>query len=133
QPHQVRPGIRPLPHDPAILALSRREQREYLDSSWRQGHRLRWERFLLRRHDALERRVARLVQALLGRQHGGEGELDHLDPALNLALGGPRPGRQLEVRHRGDAGKDRKSTRLNSSHVSISYAVFCLKKTTKLV
>src|SRR6266704_6101018 len=26
-----------------------------------------------------------------------------------------------------DAGLDRKSTRLNSSHVSISYAVFCLK------
>src|SRR5437868_10259953 len=26
------------------------------------------------------------------------------------------------------AGGDRKSTRLNSSHVSISYAVFCLKK-----
>src|SRR5437660_6056560 len=26
---------------------------------------------------------------------------------------------------------DRKSTRLNSSHVAISYAVFCLKKTTK--
>src|SRR5699024_12880874 len=25
--------------------------------------------------------------------------------------------------------RDRKSTRLNSSHVSISYAVFCLKKT----
>src|SRR5690625_6639225 len=25
--------------------------------------------------------------------------------------------------------KDRKSTRLNSSHVAISYAVFCLKKT----
>src|SRR5699024_12833804 len=25
------------------------------------------------------------------------------------------------------AGSDRKSTRLNSSHVSISYAVFCLK------
>src|SRR5699024_11755451 len=28
-------------------------------------------------------------------------------------------------------GPDRKSTRLNSSHVSISYAVFCLKKKTK--
>src|SRR5207249_11280041 len=28
-------------------------------------------------------------------------------------------------------GRDRKSTRLNSSHVSISYAVFCLKKKTK--
>src|SRR5207249_11139185 len=27
--------------------------------------------------------------------------------------------------------RDRKSTRLNSSHVSISYAVFCLKKKTK--
>src|SRR5690625_3316413 len=26
---------------------------------------------------------------------------------------------------------DRKSTRLNSSHVAISYAVFCLKKTTR--
>src|SRR5256885_13141753 len=27
-------------------------------------------------------------------------------------------------------GRDRKSTRLNSSHLVISYAVFCLKKTT---
>src|SRR5580698_10685887 len=29
------------------------------------------------------------------------------------------------------AGLDRKSTRLNSSHMSISYAVFCLKKKKK--
>src|SRR5207249_11088454 len=29
------------------------------------------------------------------------------------------------------ARRDRKSTRLNSSHVSISYAVFCLKKKKK--
>src|SRR5437870_10906376 len=28
-------------------------------------------------------------------------------------------------------GQDRKSTRLNSSHVAISYAVFCLKKKKK--
>src|SRR5690625_5501365 len=28
----------------------------------------------------------------------------------------------------GAEGEDRKSTRLNSSHVAISYAVFCLKK-----
>src|SRR3712207_7162794 len=28
-------------------------------------------------------------------------------------------------------GPDRKSTRLNSSHANISYAVFCLKKKTK--
>src|SRR3712207_7766234 len=29
--------------------------------------------------------------------------------------------------------EDRKSTRLNSSHANISYAVFCLKKKTKLI
>src|SRR5271169_6914460 len=42
------------------------------------------------------------------------GDLDH-----NLAALPSRPG---------CAGQDRKSTRLNSSHGSISYAVFCLKK-----
>src|SRR5690349_23946231 len=31
----------------------------------------------------------------------------------------------------GVASEDRKSTRLNSSHVEISYAVFCLKKKKK--
>src|SRR5690606_41253203 len=31
-----------------------------------------------------------------------------------------------------DATTDRKSTRLNSSHVKISYAVFCLKKKKKI-
>src|SRR5437773_8723261 len=30
-----------------------------------------------------------------------------------------------------DAARDRKSTRLNSSHITISYAVFCLKKKKK--
>src|SRR3712207_8159669 len=35
---------------------------------------------------------------------------------------GPRTSGELEVR------EDRKSTRLNSSHANISYAVFCLKK-----
>src|SRR5438067_13928543 len=43
-----------------------------------------------------------------------------------------RPGQQPDrdadpMGHR----RDRKSTRLNSSHVSISYAVFCLKKKKK--
>src|SRR5438876_4909841 len=33
---------------------------------------------------------------------------------------------------RGRGSQDRKSTRLNSSHPSISYAVFCLKKKTVL-
>src|SRR5207253_5958932 len=39
----------------------------------------------------------------------------------------------LQIREGKDRGtwKDRKSTRLNSSHVAISYAVFCLKKKRK--
>src|SRR5256885_3011689 len=40
--------------------------------------------------------------------------------------GGPRRRRPDEVR------EDRKSTRLNSSHLVISYAVFCLKKKKRL-
>src|SRR2546426_4820092 len=36
--------------------------------------------------------------------------------------------------HAGDiGGGDRKSTRLNSSHLVISYAVFCLKKKKKIM
>src|SRR5436309_6122448 len=34
--------------------------------------------------------------------------------------------------HRRNGEEDRKSTRLNSSHVKISYAVFCLKKKKRL-
>src|SRR5215813_6463430 len=37
------------------------------------------------------------------------------------------------VQQAGASGKDRKSTRLNSSHVRISYAVFCLKKKKKQI
>src|SRR5256885_4603833 len=63
------------------------------------------------------------------------------DPARALRLPGtqarlpdlpdPRPVRiqaedQMIAEHRGSG--DRKSTRLNSSHLVISYAVFCLKK-----
>src|SRR5690554_7625153 len=49
------------------------------------------------------------------------------DEGIHAAL------RLVEDLHRGgdprqDARPDRKSTRLNSSHVRISYAVFCLKK-----
>src|SRR4051812_50001758 len=35
-----------------------------------------------------------------------------------------------QARRRAQRLQDRKSTRLNSSHMSISYAVFCLKKKT---
>src|SRR5256885_6202902 len=36
--------------------------------------------------------------------------------------------RGIRQRHPGELTSDRKSTRLNSSHLVISYAVFCLKK-----
>src|SRR3712207_8879058 len=50
--------------------------------------------------------------------------LQRLGEARRLMLAGPlHP--ELEGR---DRAADRKSTRLNSSHANISYAVFCLKK-----
>src|SRR5258708_30770723 len=51
---------------------------------------------------------------------------------LFVALQGTRIARleraELGLRERDQAPLDRKSTRLNSSHQIISYAVFCLKK-----
>src|SRR5437870_8985284 len=41
---------------------------------------------------------------------------------------GIAPARRRFYKPQRNRGKDRKSTRLNSSHVAISYAVFCLKK-----
>src|SRR5690606_41583493 len=57
-----------------------------------------------------------------------------VDPALHvdegeiaiLLVSGESGARYVDV-------GDRKSTRLNSSHVKISYAVFCLKKITNLI
>src|SRR5437868_12733164 len=49
--------------------------------------------------------------------------------ALCIRLVPERQRRRAERMAQDDlGGPDRKSTRLNSSHVSISYAVFCLKK-----
>src|SRR5207245_9786663 len=48
-------------------------------------------------------------------------------PAAPPRGSAPRPV-PLRGRRRRGTGRDRKSTRLNSSHGSISYAVFCLKK-----
>src|SRR5439155_5697051 len=65
------------------------------------------------------------------------GGLDHLDQERALAAGEVVLGadaREDPVDHadpRFARGQDRKSTRLNSSHVAISYAVFCLKKKKK--
>src|SRR2546430_7380779 len=51
-------------------------------------------------------------------------------------FGGPDSGKDniLAATHRSGRGRtDRKSTRLNSSHSQISYAVFCLKKKKKII
>src|SRR2546422_3662499 len=55
---------------------------------------------------------------------------------LNLSFADPRAVRAIEVSLMSslaakDKFRDRKSTRLNSSHGYISYAVFCLKKKKK--
>src|SRR3712207_7167786 len=44
-----------------------------------------------------------------------------------------RPDRVAVRPRRAQLRRDRKSTRLNSSHANISYAVFCLKKKKKLI
>src|SRR2546428_6249676 len=53
-----------------------------------------------------------------------------LPPTNSIAESSAGPVR-VAVPRDGDAHGDRKSTRLNSSHDQISYAVFCLKKKTK--
>src|SRR3712207_7596672 len=52
--------------------------------------------------------------------------VDRMDLSKNIVRGFRAYGRMFE-RHPEMKG-DRKSTRLNSSHANISYAVFCLKK-----
>src|SRR3712207_8415145 len=73
--------------------------------------------------------------------------LEPADPGVAVRLGGRDRARDLLRRAGGavaeaaDGGppaleaaarRDRKSTRLNSSHANISYAVFCLKKKTTI-
>src|SRR5256885_8700326 len=54
---------------------------------------------------------------------------DHLGP-VPFRLAGPHRYSEAGI-CRPPGGVDRKSTRLNSSHLVISYAVFCLKKKKK--
>src|SRR3712207_9429750 len=56
------------------------------------------------------------------RQHRLLAGMGDVQPVEAHALGGGQ-----QIRQRVHA-QDRKSTRLNSSHANISYAVFCLKK-----
>src|SRR2546429_4989301 len=73
-----------------------------------------------------------------GFQHHGSADQNHSCAALRRSVGNRvthLAGRaigdvanRIEVFASRTGGKDRKSTRLNSSHGYISYAVFCLKK-----
>src|SRR3712207_6971943 len=59
---------------------------------------------------------------------------DAVDLRVDPASGQQRGQARREPRGAADLGRveDRKSTRLNSSHANISYAVFCLKKNKQL-
>src|SRR5262245_63533502 len=57
-----------------------------------------------------------------------EGLDDGGDQLHRASVGAVAIAPQLEEVAAGPYGADRKSTRLNSSHLGISYAVFCLKK-----
>src|SRR5690242_21061652 len=74
--------------------------------------------------------AASLLDDLVGDVRGNLGVRVELHRVRSLARGlGPQVANvpeHLGQRHEGV--EDRKSTRLNSSHMSISYAVFCLKK-----
>src|SRR3712207_7938681 len=58
----------------------------------------------------------------------GAGPLGSVPRRPAHRLGGAREGALATGRH----PRDRKSTRLNSSHANISYAVFCLKKINRM-
>src|SRR3712207_7059442 len=63
-------------------------------------------------------------EAAEGAARGGE---EYLIDVARFAHEALEDGRVLGI----DGQEDRKSTRLNSSHANISYAVFCLKKKIK--
>src|SRR5690606_40967850 len=66
----------------------------------------------------------RQVDAQMGAGQPGRGLA--APEVLRVAAAGRLP--RAAPAHRALVRQDRKSTRLNSSHVKISYAVFCLKK-----
>src|SRR3712207_8802661 len=85
------------------------------------------ETYTLPLHDALPicgRRLPRRRRPAGERRGGGRAAERGEGPARR---GAPR-GRGRAGDARRPARPDRKSTRLNSSHANISYAVFCLKK-----
>src|SRR5205814_5277883 len=70
--------------------------------------------------------AARIVDKNLAHELGGNGK--EMSAALPLRTAHPDQAKVRLMHQRGALVQDRKSTRLNSSHLGISYAVFCLKK-----
>src|SRR5256885_7123500 len=73
-----------------------------------------------------------LFRSAVGAMGGAERQVNvdaeaHEYNSLNVGPTSTRPAPALDTARR-DGHRDRKSTRLNSSHLVISYAVFCLKK-----
>src|SRR5205809_1778589 len=97
------------------------------------GHLVRRRAFLpLARDQSLQNARARALVAL-SRLHALFGLRRRAPEARGTALaGGDQGGRGSRARSRAALHADRKSTRLNSSHGYISYAVFCLKKKTTI-
>src|SRR5207253_9334562 len=89
--------------------------------------------YTLSLHDALPIYGAHHAPHLCRSRLGGRGGTDAVASrtGLDSRVLGHRSGRSACERLRADR-PDRKSTRLNSSHVAISYAVFCLKKKKKM-
>src|SRR2546429_1635803 len=77
-----------------------------------------------------------LLKVKEARSFGESRDLQDVSRSFCYGVGGDvplngRPMRRTRSWKRGSARRDRKSTRLNSSHGYISYAVFCLKKKKK--
>src|SRR3712207_9305493 len=83
--------------------------------------------YTLSLHDALPILIVGAAVALLGGGGGGDDEPHDALSARTLSVTPTRVGGTPQGIAVG-AGGDRKSTRLNSSHANISYAVFCLKQ-----
>src|SRR3712207_8759704 len=79
------------------------------------------------RSDSLLVGVSKAVEGRLAELPPDELHADR-QPGCGRAAGDGEAREAVEVRRARQARQDRKSTRLNSSHANISYAVFCLKK-----
>src|SRR3712207_8516702 len=81
-------------------------------------------------YTTLFRSQGRVVQpvGVIVEEPSGPQEIAHLHVRRSVEREGRRQKMRWELEGDPAPERDRKSTRLNSSHANISYAVFCLKK-----